>query len=775
MADGPVPEVSGPDARELYDVARDGRAPDASSGSQEARFEVPIAGMDCAACVRTVKAAIAEVPGVTDVEVLLASEKALVRYDSGRLELADLRTDVRRAVRRAGYDVPVPVPVTAASAVTPLAADPGSTASPGDPARAPLSNPSSQARAPLLKPTSPSHQRSASQASNLTRRALTLMGIIFVVVLFVVVIGEWLGLFAAVTARVPWWLGALLVLAFGFPVFRKVIRAALRRRVISHTLMTFGALAALAVGEWATAVVVVFFMRVGDYAESLTATRARRSLKDLIAMAPQTARIERDGVEQELPVALVQVGDLVVVRPGETIPVDGEVVAGDATIDQAAITGESMPVEAGPGSKVYAATHAQLGSLRISAWGVGRDTTFGRVVTLVEEAEANRGVVERLADRVSGYYLPIVAGIALATFLVSGNLLAAVAVTVVACSCAFALATPVAMLASIGAAAKHGLLIKGGKVIESLARVDVLLVDKTGTLTLGRPELSAVLATGALPEDEVLRLAASAERDSEHPLAEAVRQAAHARKLQPVAPESFEAVPGKGIRSVVEGRRVAVGSYRLLEGAPPQLARDLEAQGKTLLFVLVDDALVGILAAADGLRSDVPAALKAVREFGITRIELLTGDNERSAGAVAGALGIEFQANLLPEDKIAVVKRYQEQGHRVMMIGDGVNDAPALAQADVGVAMAVAGSAIAVEAAHVALLREDWSLVPELLRIARRTMGVVKLNIGFTAVYNLVGISLAAVGLLPPILAAALQSIPDLGIMGNSARLLRRR
>ena len=697
---------------------------------QTQRIEVPVSGMDCAGCVKNVQTAISRLPGVIDVEVLLASEKARVLYESGQLDLSD----IRKAVEGAGYSVPAPV-----------AAD---------------------------------ESRAAAGAfgEDLSRKAMTLMGLIFGIVLFVVVIGEWLGLFDAVTERAPWWLGAALVLAFGYPIFRTVTRAALEGRVISHSLMSFGALTALAVGEWATAAVVVFFMRVGDYAESITTERARRSLKDLGALAPQTARLERGETEEDVAVGEVGVGDVVVVRPGEAIPVDGEVLSGEATVNQSAITGESMPVEVCSGSHVYAATFAQLGSLRVRAAAVGRDTTFGKVISQVEDAEANRGEVQRLADRFSAWYLPIVAGIALLTYLISGNLLAAVAVTVVACSCAFALATPVAMLASIGAAAKRGLLIKGGKYIELLATADVLLVDKTGTLTLGKPEVTDVVPLASLTEAEVLGLAAAAERDSEHPLAEAVRQAAVARELPVPAAGRFEAVPGKGVRAFIGGRRIAVGSYRLLEGQPlPNQAKALEAQGKTLLFVLIDGEVAGVLAAADTLRSDVPAALRAVRSLGIQHIELLTGDNASTAAAVAEPLGIDYQANLLPEDKISVVKRYQAQGHRVVMIGDGVNDAPALVQADIGVAMAVGGTDVAIEAAHVALLREDWSLVPELLTIAKRTMGVVRLNIGFTALYNVVGITLAAVGLLPPIFAAALQSIPDLGIMGNSARLLRQR
>ncbi len=378
---------------------------------------------------------------------------------------------------------------------------------------------------------------------------------IFGLVLFVAVIGEWLGLLGAVTERIPWpWMLAAIFIA-GFPIFRNVLRAAAKGKVTSHTLMMVGMLAAILVGEWAAAAVVVFFMRVGDFTESFTAKRARRALKDLTALAPQTARLLRDGNEEEVPISAVVAGDVVIVRPGEKIPVDGEVIDGQATVDQATITGESMPVDVSAGARVYAATVAQLGSLRVRTTHVGADTTFGRVIKLVEEAESHRADVQRVADKFSGLYLPVVVTIAALTFLASHNALATAAVLLVACSCSFAMATPLAMMASIGAAAKRGLLIKGGKYLETLARADVLLIDKTGTLTLGRPQISDIRCLNGAPEEEILALAAAAERYSEHPLAEAVRQAAAARSLAALEPRDFVALPGMGIRA----RSTAIG------------------------------------------------------------------------------------------------------------------------------------------------------------------------------------------------------------------------
>jgi len=325
-----------------------------------------------------------------------------------------------------------------------------------------------------------------------------------------------------------------------------VIRATFRRQVVSHTLMTLGVIAALVVGQWVTAALVVIFMRIGDYVENFTTESARHALKELTTLAPQTARVERDGVEVEVPVREIQVGETIIVRPGEKIAVDGEVVSGQATIDQSAITGESMPIEAASGTHVFAATIAKLGSLRIRTERIGVDTTFGRVVKMVEEAEAHRADVQRIADKFSAWYLPVVAVVAALTFLISRNPLSTAAVLLVACSCSFALATPVAMLASVGASAKRGLLIKGGKYLELLAGADVLLVDKTGTLTLGQPRVTDVVSLNGLSRAEILTLAASAERYSEHPLAEAVRSLARDENISFLEPQEFEAVPGLG-------------------------------------------------------------------------------------------------------------------------------------------------------------------------------------------------------------------------------------
>ncbi|WP_129672812.1 cation-translocating P-type ATPase [Candidatus Chloroploca sp. Khr17] len=693
-------------------------------------IEVPICGMDCADCAAHVQHALAAMPGVEHATVLLSAERAVVRGDPALVTLPALRA----AIEAAGYSVPDPEAAGEMSAVR-------------------------------------------ASGATLTRQVFTIFGLIFGAVVLIVVVGEWLGLLEAVTEVVPFWLGASLVLVAGWPVFANVLRAAWRRQIIAHTLMTAGVIAALAVGQWATAAVVVFFMRIGDYVEHLTAEQARRAVRKLNELAPQMALVERDNGEDQVPVAEVRPGDIVIVRPGGQIPVDGIVVSGQALINQAAITGEAMPVEVGPGVQVYAATIAQLGSLRVKALHVGANSTFGQVIRMVEEAEANRAHVQRLADRFAVWFLPVVLGLALLTLLVRRDPLATAAVLVVACSCSFALATPVAMLASIGNAARRGLLIKGGRSIELLARADVLLVDKTGTLTMGRPTLTHIVPCHpAWNERDLLALAATAERYSEHPLAEAVREAARQRNLPLAAPDNFSVVPGIGIKATINGQEVMIGSARTLVGEQrltPEVARR-EAEGGSLLYITLDGEFIGVLVATDTERPDVALALTTLRQMGLREIVMLTGDREATAATLAAQLGIAYRAQLLPDDKLALVRSYQAEGHTVIMVGDGINDAPALAQADIGIAMGVTGIDIAIAAAPITLMRDDWTLLPELLALSRRTMGIVRGNLGFTVAYNLLGLSLAALGFLPPIVAAAAQSLPDLGIMANSARLLHK-
>ncbi len=595
-------------------------------------------------------------------------------------------------------------------------------------------------------------------------------------------VAERLGVVDAAVERIPAWLAIAAVLAGGYPIFGNVIRALRRRAVTSHALMTLGIVGAVAIGQYAAAAVIVFFMRLADFIEGYTTEHSRQAIRELLNLAPETARVERNGREVEVPAEQVVPGEAVLIKSGDRIPVDGVVLDGRAAVNQAPITGESVPVEKEPGAEVFAATICDRGALRVRVERVGKDTTFGQILRLVEQAEANKAPVQRFADRFTAYYIPVVVAVALATYAIGGSATAAVATVLVACSCAIAMATPTTVLAAVGWAARRGIVVKGGRYLEALAKVDVLVMDKTGTITVGRPEVTDVLPVGSETEEGVLSAAASLERRSEHPLADGIVRAAEKAALMLRTPTSFEVHPGGGVAGKLGGEGVVCGTERLLAelgievpATTRQHVTALAEEGKSVVLVALGGRLAGVVALADTLRPEVPQALEQIRALGIRRVTLLTGDRRPAAAAVATPLGITFEAELLPAEKIKVIERLQREGHIVAMVGDGINDAPALAQADVGIAMGVAGTDAAIEAAHVALMRDDWRMVPEAIALGRRAFRVIAQNLWFTAGYNAVGILLAAIGWLPPVGAAAAQSLPDVVVMLNSTRLLRSR
>jgi len=699
------------------------------------RCDLPIAGMDCADCAARIERALGRVAGVESAHVSLGTGRATVVFDPLKASKAHLA----QAVEALGYSVP------------------GSSA-------------------PGLRASLRARQEAAPRLFGIAS------GLFVVAVAGVVLIGlavERLGLIEAASRLVPAPVALAAVLVGGLPVFRKVFLAVRARSVTPHALMTLGIAGALIIGEYGAAAVIVFFMRFADFLDAYTAGRARQAIQELVAQQPLEARIIRDGIEIDVPASEVGAGEIVLVKPGERIPVDGTIISGRASINQAPITGEAMPVERTEGQAVLAATISLDGALRIRAEHVGADSTFGRIVRLVEEAEAHKSGAQRLADRVTAYYIPVVTVAAAAAWLIGGSASAGVAVLVVSCSCGIALATPVAVVAAVGSAARRGILVKGGTALEALARAEILLLDKTGTLTVGRPQVTSVHPVGGRTADEVLAVAAIAERYSEHPVAAAVMAAAPQAGGGEDAAQ-IEVAPGRGVIVREHGRQVVVGSQRLFAERdlplPERLtdeAAALEAAGQTVLFVADDGCTVGLIAIADAPRPEVPEALRALRTLGLERITMLTGDNARAARAIADALGVDHRAEMLPEDKIAVVQAFQAEGRVVAMVGDGINDAPALAQADVGIAMGATGTSAALEAADVAIMRDDWRLVPDAVRIGREAFGVIRQNLYGTVAYNLTGIVLAAVGLLPPVLAAAAQVIPDFLILLNSGRLLR--
>jgi Cu+-exporting ATPase len=627
-------------------------------------------------------------------------------------------------------------------------------------------------------------QKSSEPQDTSTFSLPNLLGAVFVsvisVVILVGILGERLGLIEAVVRQIPSWLALSAVLIGGFPIFKKVFLALKMRRVTAHALMTLGIIGAVSIGEFASAAVIVFFMRLADYLESFAAVRARQAIRELIQQAPQVALVERDGTEREVPVEEVKPGDIVRIKPGGRIPVDGTVIEGLATVNQAAITGESLPVQKAGGQEVLAATILERGYLRVRASRIGSETTFGRIIQLMEEAEASKAPVQRFADRFTAYYIPVVLLAAALTYFIRQDFVSTVAVLVVACSCAIAMATPIAVLAGMGRAARLGLIIKGGLYLERLAKIDTVVLDKTGTLTLGKPFVTDILAFNSVTEAEVLELAAVAERHSEHPLAGAILKETNERGISDGAPESFEVIPGEGILATWQGKPLCLGNRRLIQrqkiiltsGVDEALAR-LEQQGKTAVLVVYNELVMGVIAVADTLRQEVPEALRELKRMGVQEMTILTGDTPQAAAALARQINVPCLAGLLPQDKIKHVKELQARGHTVLMIGDGINDAPALAQSDVAVAMG-SGTDVAMETSSVVLMRDDWRMIPEAIRIGRRTFRTIQQNLFFTVLYNVIGISLAAAGLLPPIWAAAAQSLPDVAILLNSSRLLRK-
>lgn len=691
-------------------------------------MDVKIKGMDCAECASRIQEAIQSVPDVEAVDVLLSADQARITYSDRKpnLEL------IERAVKSAGYEV----------------------ISDG------------------LNQNEDTQAHRARRAGQPWLAAGLLSGLLLIVLMA----GEWWGLFNRFLSPVPPLVWGVFILAGGWPIFRNVALAALKGKIISHSLMTLGVVGALLVGEWVTAALIVLFMRIGSFVEGATTDQARSAVRDLSALAPQYATLLRGQEEVTVPIAEVKPGDVALVRPGEKIPVDGQVISGRASVDQSAISGESMPAEVQKGSRVFAASMALDGALTVDVQAAGEDSTYGRIIQLVEEAETHKADVQRVADRFATLYLPVVAIVALLTLLIRGDPLAAAATLVVACSCSFALATPIAMLATIGSAARRGLLIKGGRTIEILDKVTTLFVDKTGTLTLGQPMITDIISTSHYSSEQLAQLTASVERYSKHPLAKAFLKRAKADDVVFLDVADFTSAAGIGVAGQIGGKLVSITNQPVEKSARAEsIGQRLAEEGKTSFFVHIDGVLCGIIAARDEPRPGLKAELMRLKEDGIRQIVLISGDKEAPVRSLADELGIDYAAGLLPEEKTRMLQAAQSRGERVAMVGDGINDAPALAQADVGIAMGETGSQIAIETSQVTLLREDWSLVGQLFALSHRTMRVVRANILFTIVYNMAGLSLAALGLLPPALAAALQALPDVGILANSARLIRAR
>lgn len=602
--------------------------------------------------------------------------------------------------------------------------------------------------------------------------------LIYLSVVGVGILVSWLGV---LRPFLPFDLDAvILVILTGIPVLKSTFHALKAKTVTAEVAMAAGMAASMAIGQFLSAAVIGFFMLLAEFIDEFTTEKAKAAIEGLIEISPKTALVKRNGREVEVDVDEVVNGDVVVVRTGERMPVDGVVVAGSASLNQSPITGESIPVEKKIGDSVFAGTINQLGTLEVKVTKVGKDTTISRIVQLVEKAEETKAPVQKLADRFSSRFLPIVFLIAALTFLFTRNITQTISVIVVACPCAVALATPLAVVASAGKAAKKGIVVKGGIYLEELGKIDTIVIDKTGTLTIGEPSVVNIEAFDRHDDREIVALAAIAEAHCEHPLASAVLSKAKEYGIDLPEHAACSVIPGKGVTATYENQKIVFGNRELLKernvAISPELERHMAAEeneGRTVAVVAHDGDVCGAISVADVVRDEAKQTIKELKESGINVI-MLTGDNPNTAKAIGRQAGItEVFAEMLPEQKVKKIRELIEQGRKVAMVGDGINDAPALAEAHVGIAMGAAGSDVAIEASDIALMTDDLSKITEAIKISKNTFDVIRQNLVSSAAFNVVGIALASTGILNPLTAAFVHSLPDFILFINSSRLIR--
>ncbi|MFA6103924.1 MAG: cation-translocating P-type ATPase [Victivallaceae bacterium] len=566
----------------------------------------------------------------------------------------------------------------------------------------------------------------------------------------------------------------------GFQRFIAGFKDIFKGKITVNVFVVVALVATLAIGEFRPAAIIVFIMAAAGALESYTLAKTRRSISDLLDFAPKMATVRKRGEEVTVPVSELQSGDIVVVKPGARIPVDGVVTAGASSVNQAPITGESMPIDKSPGSNVFSGTLNESGRLDIRTEKAGEGTTLAKIVHLVQEAQDTRAPIQNIADRFTTWFLPTVIVLAIIAFVISGDVKVAVSVLLVACPCAFAIATPTAVTAGVSNLAHSAVLVKGGIFLELGHKIDHLLVDKTGTFTFGKPKVIEIITFNGSSKDEVLKMACIAEKYSEHPLARSILAVGKERKLEIPDPEHFASATGMGVEAKFNSERILVGKSSFLTDSGVALSVSVNHEvvlqsknGRTAVLVACGTRIAGLLAIADEVRPEIPETIRLLRAMGIKKITMLTGDHQQVAAAVAGEIGVDdFQSGLLPEQKQDIVRKLQNEGHIVGMIGDGINDAPALALADVGIAMGAAGTDVAIETADVTLMNDNISGVADFIWMSGKVLRRIKLNIFFSIIYNVIGLTLSVIGLMTPIVALIFQEAGCLTVVFSSTLLL---
>jgi Cd2+/Zn2+-exporting ATPase len=567
----------------------------------------------------------------------------------------------------------------------------------------------------------------------------------------------------------------------GYPILKSAIKALFIPDLNVDTLVSIAAIAATSVGAYQEAATVIFIMLLGEFLEHLTVGKARRAIASLIQLSPKTAWVRREDQEVQVPIEEVKAKEVVIVKPGERIPVDGKIISGCSSINQSMLTGESIPVDKGMGDRVYCGTINEAGSCEIETTQVAEDTKLAQIKRLILEAQAEKSPTQRVMDRFARYFIPAILLIALATFLITGDPIRSITILIVACPCALVLGTPTAVVAAIGNAARQGILIKGGVFLEQMGRLKTLLMDKTGTLTHGRPKVVEMKVFDGPDEKEVLYWAAIAEKRSEHPLARAITEKADEIGLTIPHPEVFENFRGKGVKAKRDSRTIIVGRAEWLAGegieipdSVKELLKTKESEGMTSLLVSLDGRLLGTVSISDTLRERAKATIDKIRGEGVSEIWMLTGDSEQVANRIGNELGIRYEARLLPEDKVKMVKEWKRKGQVVAMVGDGVNDAPALAAADIGIAMGAVGTDVAIETADIALMTDELEKIPTVIQLSQKALRVIKENLVFALVFNTAMVILSAQGWVTMILGAIVHQVSSLLVILNSMRLLRK-